>query len=420
MPAQPASQAGLHRSLAALAGVVLLSGCATVPLDAARRDFYNGQLDQAEAHLAEVDPQGKDRALVLMERGTIRQARGDFEASSADFIAAQDMVQAFETYSLSKGATSLVINDSVMNFAGAPYERTLLHAMTALNHLSIGHWDNAAVEARRMIQKFGPFAEAEFPEDAFTRYVAGFSLEMIDDFSNAAIQYRKADELAPHLLIDEAGRIAPAPISTNQTETATALLPRPDHELVCFVLLDRSPREDTYLRGGGFLAGNVYAELYTTEGGYLGRSYGLADTYDLAYRTQQRLATLKAAKTAGRIVLKEVIASAAEHSTDSQVLGDLIRFILIGLLEQPDTRRWETLPQRLHVARVQAPPDIGQFRLTVNSFGGRSYSIRKPIQRRAHVTVSVFRDAWQLPQPDPLTPARVPLPALDAGPMTAP
>ena len=145
------------RTLAATAAAAVLAGCASAPLDSARMDFRQGQLARAEETLVkkadEVQP--KDRVLHMMERGTIRQARGHYEDSSHDFIAAADRIRELETYSASKGVASLVVNDTVQDFRGAPYERTLLHAMTALNHFAVTNWDNAAVESRRMHRRAG-------------------------------------------------------------------------------------------------------------------------------------------------------------------------------------------------------------------------------------------------------------------------
>lgn len=87
---------------------------------------------------------------------------------------------------MSKGVASWVVNDGVQNFRGAPFERTMVHVMAAKNYLALGEWDDAAAEARRIIKSLEPDIRGEYPEDAYSRYMAGFCLEMIDDDSNAA------------------------------------------------------------------------------------------------------------------------------------------------------------------------------------------------------------------------------------------
>ena len=78
-------------------------------------------------------------------------------------------------------------------------ERTLLHAFTAKNHLAQANFENAAVEARRIIESLTPEKKGDYPDDAYSRYMAGFCLEMMDDRSNAELEYRKADSVSTRL-----------------------------------------------------------------------------------------------------------------------------------------------------------------------------------------------------------------------------
>jgi len=318
----------------------------------------------------------QDRVLFLMERGAIRQARGDYENSSADFIEAAELAERLQTYSVSKGAASMVANDAVQDFRGAPYERTLLHALTALNHLAVGHWENAAVEARRIIYSLAPEARGEYPDCAFSRYVAGFGLELIGDSSNAALQYRAAAELRPGVGLDERGARAGGT------------------ELVVFVLLGRGPAGDA-AGFDGWLGGTPPVVEIEIGGRVAGRAMPLSDTVDLAAATERRQLALKLTKTVSRIALKEVIATAVEKNTENEFLGALTRLVLIGILEQPDLRRWETLPRWLMVARVPAPDDLTAYRVRVKWPGGgvlRSADVAAPLTRRGNVFVSFYRE----------------------------
>lgn len=381
-----------------LAGV-FLCGCATPAIDSARYHFYTGQAVRAEQTLAEAEVPDKDRVLFLMERGMVRQAIGAYEESSRDFIAASDLLERLETYSVSKGAASWVVNDGVQNFRGTPFERTLLHAFTAINHLAEGRWDDAAIEARRIIKSLAPEVKGEYPDDAFSRYMAAFCLEMIDDPSNAALEYRRSSELLSHVSVDEVtGHLIPKAASTNVADLSVRTSdekPWP-HELVCFILLDRAPRAYDQ-RSPNWRPGlPTYAALYC-DGQELGRSYNLSDTVELAFTTDQVEAFRKAAKTAGRVVLKEVVAGSVEQKDEA--LGELVRFILIGLLEQPDLRRWETLPRWLQVARVPCPPDLKSFDVQLKNAAGFTYRtihVESPIMRRRDIFVSFCRD---LPAP---------------------
>jgi hypothetical protein len=399
---------GRPGAVAGFAAALLLSGCATAPLEAARGHFHRGRLAEADQALLtkEATEARKDRVLVLMERGTIRQAAGRYPESSQDWIDAAEEVRRLETYSLSKGAASLVINDSVQEFRGAPYERTLLHSLTALNHFAVSDWDHASVEARRTIEATDAPAKEGFPEDAFSYYVAGLALELIDDPSNAALLYRKAAAVAPPgILIDDAtGRVGPRPPA--QTNAPAAPLPRPPapagwtHELVCFVLLGHGPAGGIDMADRGLGAAGGFAEI-RIGGTTAGRSYPLADVAWLAAQTDRRLAAIRVAKTVTRVVAKEVIAESVAQSTGNDALGDLIRIVLIGLLERPDIRRWETLPRTLHVARVPCPPDPGNVEVVIRSPHGAATGAAaraSPITRRRTTWVTFVRELPGPPQ----------------------
>lgn len=394
----------MRRAIASLrvAGLAILAagvicGCRTPAIDASRYSFYRGDLVKAEATLADAKVPDIDRVLLFMERGLVRQAAGNYEASSKDLIAASDLVEQLQTYSVSKGAASLVVNDGVQPFRGTPFERTFIHVFTAVNHLALANWDNAAVEARRIIKSLNPEVKGDYPEDAFSRYMAGFCLEMIDDDSNAALQYRNASKLMDDMMVSPGtGHLLPKP-GTNAPLDDAYVVPGDNpwpNELVCFVFIGRAPRGQESWNEHWTPGRPLYAEI-VHNGQVLGRSYNLADTMELSFTTTQIEAARKVAKTVGRVILKEVVAGAVEQQTDSAALGELVRFILIGLLEQPDVRRWETLPRWLQVARVPCPPNLESFDVVFKNAAGatiRTVHVSQPITRRRNTYVSFARD----------------------------
>ena len=387
MKLRPASQ--LIGCGLVVAGLALLAACATQALNTARTEFYAGRLDAANRTLDRSIP-ATDRVLVLMERGTIRLFLGDYTNSARDLIEAADEAERLATYSVSRGGASMVVNDNVQNYRGFPYERTLLHSFAAKSHLARGDWESAAVESRRAIETMVPEVRGDYPECAYARYLAGFGLELIGDPSNAALQYREAGKALSHLGIDEAtGRLG-ARAGTNEA-------PRIDQaawptELVCFVMTGRAPRGANLWKEDFELNGVGYAEIYAGDR-LLGRSYALTDTMDLAFTTAQQELARNMVKTVARVAIKDSIADQIEK--DNELLGELIRFVLIGLLERPDTRRWETLPRHLQVARVPCPPDIKSYTVVYRTSQGverRRQEITAPLQRRGKTFVSFCRD----------------------------
>lgn len=378
---------------AMLVGLLLAAGCGTSSLDLARGQFYSGRFDAADQTLSKESDGGIDRVLLLMERGTIRQAAGRYEPSARDFDKANTEIEDMTSISVSKDTGSMVINDTIQDYRGEHFERTLLHALDANNYLALGRWDDAAVEARRITKSLEPDVRGEFPEDAYSRYVAGLCFELANDPSAAAFQYRRANAVARGPAIEEqTGRLS---ASSNQPPAAAAA--GDTDELVCLIALGRSPTGDELLRRYKGFSRPPFAEV-VFNGRVLGRSHNLADVADLAFITAEKQAFRKAAKAVARIATKEIISHQLEQQ--DELVGALARLILIGFLEQPDTRRWETLPRWLQVARVPCPPDLQEFDIVFRDANGHETGrqhISRPLQQRGHLRVTFCRDLTPRP-----------------------
>lgn len=370
--------------LIAVCVAVFSSGCATHAFRQARTDFYSGRFDKAVDVLQDVDVPESDEVLLLMERGMALQGLGRYEESSHNFIKAADRLERLRTYSISRGASSMIVNDTVQDFTGFPFEQSLLHAFTAKNHFALGHWDNAAVESRRLISLLKPDRLGSYPDDAYARYLAGLGLELIDDWSNASIQYKKAGELCRLAAVGDGGLLA---LPGSKPEPLKGGGP----ELICLVAAGRVPRRGSAGNGYLYHGQPVYAEIYAG-GRKLGRSYTLTDTAQLAFTSEQIDAAREAAKTVARVVLKDAVADSIEEH--DAFLGALAHLILIELLEQPDRRRWETLPRWLGVARLrwQGPGD--RLEAVFRTDGGvvRRVPMTAPVMTRGSRSVTFVRD----------------------------
>jgi tetratricopeptide (TPR) repeat protein len=360
------------KAVALLAVVaVLAAGCASPQLAAARRQFWTGGAGEAAHTLRHDRRAGKhDRVLLLMERGMASFALGRYGEAAKDWIRADEYARDLEYFSLTRQTASLVINDETVQFLGAPHERALLHTFAALAFLSMGEWEEAAVEARRLAARLENLQG--FPDDAFSHYVAGLCFEIFADSEAARLEYQRAGALAPGLGLDPfTGRMKSVP--------APAAAPTGGCELVCFVLAGQAPSSD-----GAWPTGSGVARL--NYGVPLGASRTLTSVADLVARGDARLADLRAAKTVTRIVMKEALASAVEK--ENEALGAILRLLLFAL-ETPDTRRWETLPQWLGVARFPCPADLGDFDVVFENGVTRR---TRPLARSGKLFVAVCRD----------------------------
>lgn len=384
--------------LAILLAAMVCGGCSTVSIEKARANFYSGRFSHADENLSAIPPGDKDEILLLAERGMIRQSRGLYDESSRDWRDATEINDRMARYSASGQTASLLVNDSVLAYRGMPFERTLIYTFLAKNYLAQYNWDYAAICARNIIAHLEGLNG--FPDIAYSRYMAAFCLEMINDRGNAWNQYRCAADLGRSnslAISPDTGLIAF--LSTNATGNGGSVYAIPPGqypcELVCFVGIGKMPR---WQQSEYDPAMAPYAEIYSG-GNLLGRSYPLSNTGQLMYRSKERLAALQAGKDASRVVVKEIISQSVE--SQNAALGSVTRMILFSL-EQPDSRCWETLPLWLEVARVPCPMGLKSYEVVFKSQGGgtlKSKTVTTPISRRGSVYISFCRDLEEEPLP---------------------
>ena len=376
-----------HQALVALVvlGTLGSVGCATRGLDLARMRYDQGEYVQAVDAL-EVEPvEGRNAMLVYMERGMARQSASAYQGSADDWQAAAAQLEELQVYSLNEGASSWLINDQTKSYKGSPYEHALMHALNANNYFARAMWDDAAVEARLIVDKLEELDG--FPEVSYAHYVAGFAFEMIRDFDGARRCYERC---APHLadvaLNLETGIFAAstnAPVGRNTNTTLT-----------CFVgigtmpnYMQRRPIRDSY-------GSAPYVEIVLGEK-VLGRSHTFSNGEGLRQMTDSRLAAMRAAKAAARLLLKDAIADGI--SQENVALGELLRLVMF-MSEVPDSRQWETLPRLFQVARVPCPADLSdQHGLKIRLVGEDGEMVAErplehPLQgrRRNYVTFTRF------------------------------
>jgi len=361
--------------------VLAITGCRTSGLDAGRAAFRRGDYTNATAQLIAPQDDIRNHVLYLMERGMAYHVLGDYEESNRDWQKATETIRELDYLSVSRSAASVVVNDYALAFRGAPYERGLLHAFGALNYFALAKWDGAAVEARLLVDCLSNLDG--YPDVAFARYVAATAFEAANQTESAEIEYERAGELVKsYLEIDPRTGFLQLPDTSAQAKS--------DYELICFVSVGTLSNwgPSTTVSSNAFVS--PYVEV-VQNGRSLGRSYHLDSVNLLQARTEARRAAARAAKTVGRIVLKETIAyQVSEHNA---LLGELLR-LAFYLMEVPDTRHWETLPAQLLVARVPCDAPLSEYTLVLHGQNGMVRGrriIQAPITRRHNTFYSFAR-----------------------------
>jgi len=373
----------LVRIEACLTLSILAFGCSTPTLDQARVAYYNNQPQLGLDTLNKADIPERDKILFLMERGSLYQLQKNYHDGIRDLNDADILFGQTDTLSVTRGASSIVANDNALNFYGYPFERTYLHVINALNYIAAADWQGAGVEGRRIIKNLKPENIGDFPEDAFSRYLAGLCMELVDDPSNARVEYRKASQISKTADISDSGfLVADGQIDPKKTSTQPPAPQKDQTYLVCMVLIGRIA---DYSKSLPSKSKTTPIIKISGNGKKLGDAVTIVDLSGLAHDSESQWAAIHAAKTAARIAGKIVISDSV--SEQNGLVGALL-YITLMMLEQPDFRHWETLPRYINLARVPCPADLKTIDLTI---GTKKITIKRPIQKQGKLFITFER-----------------------------
>lgn len=371
---------------------LFLAGCASAPLSSARSDFYGGRLDKATQALSDPsDVSKRDRLLFYMERGVILHHAGQYEESIAALLNASELIKEQERISATEQAGSMVTTEWITEYKGEYAERLLVHTYLMMGFLLVGRPESALVEARQAIDVFAAFPKAT-ANDHFTRALIAHCFETNGEINGAYIEYKKlAEQMSdPAPVADKLAAIAGRLGFYDDMETWLQYLDpnagfpdQPmDGELILFVSQGRAPvkiprniilppsirfsfatyedRTRYFYQPVITIASNAGpVRMVTTDVGAV-----LKDSLN------ERLTGILVKETA-RAATKEIIA----QQIDDPLVEALVRMAFL-IMEEPDTRAWETLPAYLTLVRI--PVEAGVNDLTVRASGEYGGAVRLP------------------------------------------
>lgn len=143
---------------------LIIAGCGAV---ATNTKFYepitqqvrDGQYAQAAAEFDRAGRQGKlggkDRFLYYLDSGLLNHYAANYDTSNIRLSQAESAAEELFTRSISRAATSLLLNDNVLEYAGEDYEILYTNLLMALNYSLLGLYDDSFVEIRRANLKLG-------------------------------------------------------------------------------------------------------------------------------------------------------------------------------------------------------------------------------------------------------------------------
>jgi len=382
-----------------------------------------GEFSQALSYVEEhqEDYQNRNRLLFHLDDGMLAFSTGDYERAVQAFTAAEQLMEELYTISVSREATTFLINDNTAPYRGEDFESVMINLFLALSYANLSKTEDALVEARKIDSKLAAINlqydeehQNAYREDPFVRMLVGIFYEMGQtsaDLNDAYISYslaingynkeyqrfglsvpailvenalsaaefmgtREQDELQQRLPLQQFPSLAErkekaevyglhlngrAPVK----EPATIVFPMPDGFLVKLAFptyMDVQKR---------IIGGRLYAKPLEGDRAF-DATFTVAEPIDkiakenLEDRKGRVIVKTVARVTAKYLAVKE--AQKAARKAGGQNYGALAGFltgitgnILAFASEEPDLRSWRTLPAEILISKLTLEPGTYQF-----------------------------------------------------------
>lgn len=186
----------------------LLAGCGASYSElsnAFRNSLSQGDLDGAQKNIEKAMGVGKNTlpskadkstVLLLLERGTVLQAQGDYKNAARDFGVADQNLEVVDLTTDAVGTIEkYIFSDDSKLYKSPPYEKLLLSTMNMINYLAMDDLQGAKVEARRLVVNKKYLESLDEPSMlALGSYLAGVAFESAGEYSTAMHHYADAYE----------------------------------------------------------------------------------------------------------------------------------------------------------------------------------------------------------------------------------
>jgi hypothetical protein len=391
---------------------------ATVDEMSARGEFSQA-LSYVEEH--EEDYQDRNRLLFYLDEGTLAFSVGDFEKAIQAFTAAEQLMEELYTISVSREATTFLINDNTAPYRGEDFESVMVNLFLALSYANLAKIEDALVEARKIDSKLAAINlqydeehQNGYREDPFVRMLMGIFYEMGQTSANLndayisyylAIkgyesEYQRFGLSVPEILAENALSTAEfmGTEQQDQLQERFPLQPFPS-------LVDRKEKVEVYglhLNGrapvkepativfpmpDGFLlklafptykeverrivGGRLYAQPLGEDTAFLATFTVAEPIGKIAKENLEDRKGRIVAKTIARVTAKYLAVKAAQEAAkeaggkDYGALAGFLTGITGNILafasEEPDLRCWRTLPAEILISKLTLEPGTYEF-----------------------------------------------------------
>jgi len=342
---------------------LLATGCASVPLQKARAAYYSGDLATADNILEGCkEISDKDILLCYMEKGIILYYQEQYDKSAEALLKASRFIKDQDQISVTEQSSAVVVNDRVITYKGEYSERLWVHTFLMMDYLMQYKYEDALVEAKLALEVYDAHP-GSLSDDRFTRALIALCYENMNLPDDARIEHDKlaagmgVDKIAPETVAPGKGELilfisqGRAPI---KYPTEIVLPPSTRISIPRYTDEPPSPTVTVLLNGSAVDPFKVSTDI------------GQVDRKSLNDRSAQYIT-----RQALRVGAKEAISQKVGEKNE---LGEALVRVFLFLLEEADTRSWETLPGDLTLMRMTLA--AGVHDLEISSGGSRPVQLK--------------------------------------------
>lgn len=415
---------------------IVVSGCGSV---ATRKGFYepievelrSGGADSAAALIEAARQDGKygdkDRLVYFLDAGFLNHYAGRWESSNQKLELADIAAEELFTKSISRAASSMLLNDNVLEYAGEDYEILYSDLISAMNYMELGDYEGAFVEIRqanlklnnledkyakaaRELERGSPddtarididydIEKVRFHNDAFARWLSMHMYAAEGKWDDANIDYNlmlAAFKEQPHIYGFEPPRVeyqasdgallsVVSLVGLAPVKEALNLRIRTDKDLdLVQVLYDGPGKEDTEYAhfpidiGEDFYFKFAIPQLaerpsqvarleILVDGMPAGELQLIEDVGSVARETFQAKKSMILIRTVARAVFKGLAAHKMKEEADTGGLTGWLKKaaidVVTDLSENADLRCSRFLPGRIYIGDFEIPPGVHDVEL---------------------------------------------------------
>ena len=382
-----------------------------------------GEFSQALSYVEEhqEDYHNRNRLLFYLDEGMLAFSVGDYEKAVQAFTVAEQLMDELYTISLSREATTFLINDNAAPYRGEDFESVMINLFLALSYANLSKIEDALVEARKIDSKLAAINlqydeehQNAYREDPFARMLTGIFYEMgktSADLNDAYIsyslaingyerEYQRFGLSVPAILVENALSAAEFMGRSEQdqlrkrlpSQQFSSLAERKEKAEVYGLYLNgrapvKEPATIVFPMPDGFLLKLAFPAYKDMEKRIVGgRLYAKPleenRTFQATFAVAEPIAKIakeNLENRKGRIIVKTIarvtakylaikaaqIAAVGAGGRDLGALAGLLTGItgnvLVFASEQPDLRCWRTLPAEILIGKLTLEPGTYQF-----------------------------------------------------------